>query len=435
MDATVVSDAATMNDAAMGSAMDSAVPAPMDAAVDPTTDSMVSLDAGLDATASTDSGPADAAIDAAVVTWPLPCADIYAQDALPSFDLIISPAEWAGMQSDCNNGTQFYRPIQLSYGAETVDAMARLKGNWSWNCGKMQFVISFNEVDPKGRFHGLRKLVFDASWYDRTVMHERMAFPLFEKLGLPYSCVNNAKVSINGTYYGVYANVERIDKEYLQRHFEGTDADGNLYQGGVELKTNETMPDTSRLTALQAATTVADLDALIDLDEAVVEWAAEAMVPAMDNYWAGVEINYYLYDHPTRGFMYLPYDLDIAFGDAKYTDGSLIWSGSATADPITYEHPQWKKEALFQTVIADAFWCGRFVEELQKARAAYVPAEMQANLDTWEQQISQAVIDDPNPNFDASEHQASVTELRAFIDTRAAFVDQWLAAGNHCPVQ
>ena len=44
---------------------------------------------------------------------------------------------------------------------------------------------------------------------------------------------NNAKVTVNGQYYGVYTNVERLDKEYLQRNF--IEDDGNLYQGGAEL--------------------------------------------------------------------------------------------------------------------------------------------------------------------------------------------------------
>ncbi|MFO0756512.1 MAG: CotH kinase family protein [Byssovorax sp.] len=364
-------------------------------------------------------------------TWPKPCADLYDQDKLPSFELTFTPQELAGLDADCGAGVQSYRPVKLTYEGETVDAMVRMKGNWSWNCQKKQFIVSFNEQNPQGRFHGLRKLVFDAPWYDRTLLHERMSHPFFKKLGLPYSCANNAKVTINGQYYGVYANLERLDKEYLQRNF--VEDDGNLYQGGAELKTNLDINDTSDIQALNAAATVDQIDALMDLDEAVAEWSAEAMLPAMDNYWAGVEINYYIYHHPSRGFVYLPYDMDIVFGDSAMPNGDLIWPDTVNADPIKYQHPGWLKEPLMKKVLADPFWCGRFVQELVKARAAYVPAEMAATVDLWNAQIAQAVSDDTHKTFSTADHDAAVTSLKSFFAARAAVVDAWLAAGNHCP--
>ena len=160
---------------------------------------------------------------------------------------------------------------------------------------------------------------------------------------------------INGDYYGLYANVERIDHEYLERHFE--EFEGNLYQAGAELKTNEDVNDTRDIEAYQAAQTLEEIEALVDLDQAVAEWSMEAMIPAMDNYWAGVEINYYIYNHPSQGFVYLPYDLDISFGDAAYTNGTLVWPDAVSADPIHYEHSGWRKEPLVETVLADPYWC------------------------------------------------------------------------------
>lgn len=368
-----------------------------------------------------------------VETWPKACPDLYDPEQMPEFALQFGREAWEGVQSDCRNGAQTYRPVELTYEGETVAAMARLKGNWSWSCDKLQFIVSFNEEDPSGRFHGQRKLMFDAPWYDRTLMHERLAFPLFAARGLPYSCVNNAKLVVNGESYGVYANVERIDKEYLERHFE--EPDGNLYQGGSELKTNEDVGDTSRLDALRAATTVEQIAALMDLDQAVAEWATEAMIPAMDNYWAGVEINYYLYDHPSRGFVYLPYDLDLSFGDGAYTSGELVWPDAATSDPLTYEHYGWGKEALVQTVLADPAWCERFVEELALTRSVYSPEDLAAQVDTWAAQIGEAVAEDARKPFSAADHAAAVRQLKVFLETRAAFVDEWLEEGGHCPAR
>jgi hypothetical protein len=413
-----------------GPARDSGA-APTGDEADADTDSDADTDADADADTVEHLGAADTGAAPDEDTWPKACADLYDPDLLPSFDLTFTDEAWSGLRAACSAGSQEYFPVDFSYDGETVAAMARLKGNWSWSCEKLQFIISFNEEDPEGRFHGQRKLMLDAPWYDRTLMHERIAFPLFERLGLPYSCVNNARLTVNGDYYGIYANIERIDHEYLERHFE--ESEGNLYQGGTELKTNEDIGDTSNLLALQAATTVEELELLMDLDQAVAEWAAEAMLPAMDNYWAGVEINYYLYDHPSRGFVYLPYDLDLSFGDGAYSDGSLVWPNAVHSDPITYEHYGWRKEALFLLVLADPAWCARFVEELTLARAAYSPEEMSAQVAHWDAQIAASVAEDTRKPYPTGAHTTAVTSLQSFFGERAAVVDAWLAEGGHCP--
>lgn len=403
---------------------------PADSGQPDDTDTDVDTDTDTDADTEV---PEEIAGDGEDDSWPRSCPDLYDPDVLQTFELTISDEQWGNLQSDCSNGEQNYRPVQFTFGDETVDAMVRLKGNWSWSCDKLQFTISFNEEDSDGRFHGVRKMVLDAPWYDHSFLHERLAFPLFKSRGLPYSCVNNARLMINGEYYGLYANVERLDREYLERNFE--DPTGNLYQAGNELKTNEDEADTSDIIALQAAQTVDELAALIDLDQAVAEWSMEAIIPAMDNYWAGVEINYFLYSHPTRGFLYLPYDLDISFGDAAYSSGSLVWPYAVSSDPITYEHSGWRKEDLVETVLSDPEWCERFVEELQISRDAYDPEALIAQLYAWNEQISAAVIEDPNKTFSSAQHDIAIAHLEAFFTERAEFVDAWLAQGGHCPAQ
>lgn len=398
-------------------------------------DSGTQHDTGIEDVGGTDdtADSGDSAEEPEDTGWPRACPSLYDPDQVSEFDLTFSEETWAAVQRDCREGSQRYRPVDLTYDGETVAAMARLKGNWSWNCDKLQFVVSFNEQDPDGRFHGLRKLMFDAPWYDRTLLHERLAHPMFAARGLPYSCANNARLSVNGEYYGLYANLERIDHEYLERNFE--ESGGNLYQGGSELKTNEDVGDTSRLQELQAATTVDEIAALVNLDEAVSEWAMEAMIPAMDNYWAGVEINYYLYDHPSLGFVYLPYDLDLSFGDGSYTDGTLVWPQSLTVDPITWEHSGWRKEALMMIVLADPFWCERFVEELRGAREVYDPDALVAQVDLWAAQIADAYAEDPRASYSVRDHEEGLDLLREFIPARADFVDDWLAEGDHCPAR
>jgi hypothetical protein len=216
--------------------------------------------------------------------FPRACADLYDEDLLPTFELTIAPEHWSAIVDDCSRE---YQPATLRYGDESAAAMVRNKGNWSFSCEKPQFVISFNETDSQARFHGLRKLVLDAPFYDRTLLRERLAFHFLARYGSEASCANNARLLVNGAYLGLYANVERIDREYLERHYD--DPSGDLWKAGRELKTNEDMPDHARIDAFWAAREVSELATLVDLEQAVRAWAGQAMLPDRDSYWLASE--------------------------------------------------------------------------------------------------------------------------------------------------
>jgi hypothetical protein len=386
-----------------------------------------------------DDPPAAGAAGAAnEVTYPKACSDIYDPSLVPSFELEIAPDVLAAIEQDCAAEEKTYRPATFRYGTEVVPVMVRLKGNWSFRCDKKQFNISFNEVDPKGRFHGQRKIVLDAPWYDPALLADRLGFSFKRRAGSFWSCVNHARLSINGAYYGVYSNVERLDKEYLQRHFPREEAEGNLYQGGVELTTNESLGDTTRRDALMAAAGVSEIDAMTDLDEVVQDWASSAMLPDPDSYWAGVEANYYLYDHPTRGFLWLPVDMDLTMRQGVMSPGTSsvqvgVQQEFVTADPITYQNPDWRRERLYKTVLSDPVWCERFVDALRAARDAYDVDAMSADLDDWAAQIEDAVAQDPNRPYSLDNHRAGVATLKAFMPQRLAYVNGWLE-GARCPV-
>lgn len=348
---------------------------------------------------------------------PRECSDIYAPDELPTFELKIAADQLALMEEDCAANAKTYRPATFTFRDESVSVMVRLKGNWSWRCQKKQFVISFNEIDAKKRFHGLRKIVLDSAWYEPSLLAERLAFSFMRRVGTSWSCVNNARLMLNGSYYGAYYNVERLDKEYLQRHLEGELADGNLYDGGVELRTNEKVNDVSRRDALMRATDVATIERLSDLEQAVKVWAATAMLPDPDSYWAGVEITYFLYDHPARGFQWLPYDMDLTMRQGSMDPAASkvhlrVLDEFVRADPLTYEQSGWGREPLLARVLSDRKWCQRFIEELELARDAYDIPLMTRELDTWAAQLFEAVDEDPNKLFSTQDHLATYRDAQ-----------------------
>jgi hypothetical protein len=288
----------------------------------------------------------------------------------------------------------------------------RLRGNNS-SCGdKLQLAIAFNKVDPKGRFRGLRRLNLDHGGCHH--LEERLALSFMRDVGLPAACANHARLVVNGAYEGLYANIEHINQDFLKRQFPGAENDGNLWKSGNKLRTNEATPDSSRLDAFWAAHSVEQLDALTDLDEAVLEWAAEATLPARDNYWLW-GWNYYLYEHPTRGFLFLPTDLDRS-----------ISLSSFGADDNFFRPETLQPTA--QLVLADPTWSARYLTAVHRSIRAFDAAVLQARVDRWWAQIADAARTDPHARY----RDADVVALKEALRAREAWLKGW-AGRNPVP--
>ena len=381
--------------------------------------------------------PADAAPilpDMALREFTDTCSDIYDQGKFPTFEVEIDDAEWAGIQAEFADpagreaqglSPKPYHPVKLfRYMDETfTDAMIRLKGNqyFSWVPPKMQFVISFKEVNPDGRFHGLRKLDLDAPWYDPSLLHERIALAFLRESGVPTSCANNAKLNVNGQFYGVYTNKEHVDKEFLQRNFD--DAEGNLYKYGYELKTNEGTADVTRRDQLWASADLPTFAGMVQRDEVLAAWAGEAMLPDYDGYWC-CNHNFYVYDEPGKGFAWIPYDLDIVFDG--WPDGTL---NAPQIDPFGSNGGA---QIHFQLAMADATWRQAYSDTLTRMLAFYEPGEFARRLDRWDAQIDDAMRRDPNLPYPYTDHPSAVARMRDFFQARYDYLSTVVQKETAC---
>jgi len=373
-------------------------------------------------------GPDEEGFDSPFVAPIGGCPEIYGQDLLPTFEIEIDDYEWdalrqawedgVAMEED-NDDPKLYHPLlKFRYEDETYyDVMIRLKGStmhWEKTPDKMQFNVSFMEIDDNQRFHGLRKLILDAPDYDPSLLRDRLAQSVFRDMGVPAPCVNHARLVVNGDYYGVFANIERVDQEFLKRRF-GSDSKGNLYKYG-DKQTNKSDPDSSDFEEWADASKLSTLEKVLDLDECILEWAGEGMMPFVDGFWSGSD-NFIMYNHPKRGFLFIPWDIDDSLESMQYHvdpfDYHMTWGSED-------KPPQWK------LVMADAGYKAHFVKSLKAARKAYDPEVLQERIDQWSAQIADAMAEDDNKPFSTSTHKKQVALLREFVEKRAEFVDGWL---------
>jgi hypothetical protein len=363
------------------------------------------------------------------------CSDLFDEKVITSYQVQIDPAEWAAIHDEFVNwqarkaaglDLKPYHAMTLQVGSESVPAWIRLKGNSSWFSAvasnpnvKKQFVIAFDQgADPDARFHGTQKVELDMPSLDRSFLHVRLAQSFMRDVGLPALCANSAKLIINGEYYGLYANLEQTNKDFLKRIFPG-EHQGDLWKKRSDLQTNETDPnrDDSRQKALWSASSVAELGGLMDIEASLRTWAAEALLPQPDGYWGG-NSNFYVYDHPTRGFIWLTDDLDATFEFMP-----------ADMHPMYFwlnRSPPRKPGPQYVTLMADERWRGRFIEILAQLVEGWDVAQLQGRVTTWSAQIADALATDPNRSGTFERNQEQQAALSSFLVARPDFVRHWL---------
>jgi spore coat protein CotH len=365
------------------------------------------------------------------------CHAIYAQDLLPTFELKMHPIVWDKLQEDWLNGPElddenlpykFYYPLEEFRYEDIVitDAEIRLRGNGSYwyPDDKMQFQIGFHRNDHEhGRFLGLRRLIFDAATYNENMLRDRLALWIMRDAGIPAPCANHARLVVNGEYYGIFTNIEKLDEEYLERVFD--DPTGDLWdRHGWELKTNEDTTTTERIEALDDADSPEELYTYLYVEQALLVFAAQAVIPDSDGPWAG-GLNFFFYDDPLIGkFWLLPWDLDGALD--RFNDGP---NGDYpdNPDPVVWEKPTTHGRPLYDLMLEDDDWFELYIEYIGDiVEDTYYTEKLHGRINEWTEQIKDSVLKDENKPFSNEEYLSEVEDLLNFVENRHEWLVDWL---------
>ncbi len=364
------------------------------------------------------------------------CHAIYAQDALPTFELEISDSVWDKLVYYWNHGkaldakdkdTKLDLPLEeFRYGDIVIhDATIRLRGNPEfWEPlpdDKLQFQIDFDQNDEDGHFLGLKKLALDAATANRHMLRDRLALSILRDVGIIAPCANHAKVFINGEYYGIFTNLEKLDEVFLARVFD--DPTGDLWErAGWKLKTNKDIASDDRLDDLKDADSPEELETYLDLEQALRVFAADAVIPNSDGPWAG-GLNFYLYDDPLGGkFVMLPWDLDNTFerfaGTKDYP---------SNPDPVVWEKKKTHGRPWYELALEEPKWFDYYIQQVEEVFAeGYQLEVLHERIDTWTDQIEEAVLEDTNKPYSNKRYYKELEILRDFVDDRHDFMVEWL---------
>jgi hypothetical protein len=366
------------------------------------------------------------------------CSDLFDQSVLQTYAIDISADNWAKLDADFHDlkdvlaGTppQTYYPVTFHFGSETVtNAAVRLRGKSSWvntvmfdANPKMQFVVSFDQMDAAGKFHGVSALHFEMPRDDWTFMNDRIGDNWLRKIGVTAPCANSARMIVNGGYYGLYITEGSVNPSLLKDFFPG-DSSGDLFKGGSEADTNVGTSNWARLQQLKSATSLAALEPLVDIPNTLLEWAAEAVVNDADGYYGGSH-HYYIYDEGAPGYVWLP----------DHTDSALEWLG--VFSPLSYkQHPiyWWAGRPLpdppgadYLIILNDATWRARYVDAIATQTAKWDAREILGWIDAWAPQIADAIAADPHKWATADQVTMAMGALRDMVTNRPQYLQSFV---------
>ncbi len=286
----------------------------------------------------------------ALFPWALPAqaTDLYAEDSLPRLKLTFAQKDWWTQLSN-NWASKTYIPADLTLNGKIYKKVGvRFRGNSSYKAigisKKKPFKISMDAYVPGQRLLGYRTVNLNNSFRDPSLTRELVSYWIYRQI-MPAPRANYARLSINGEDWGVYLNIEQINKDLIRKWFR--DDNGNryrgertsaltptwktglvwlgsqssAYQGSYQLKNSLPTSPWVDLVALcnslnnSGARIATDLPKVLEVDEALRYLVGMSLLPAIDSYLSNSPHNFYLYFDPYHGkASIMPWDLNASFG-------------------------------------------------------------------------------------------------------------------------
>jgi spore coat protein CotH len=382
--------------------------------------------------AGTPTGPSapSAPSSAPPTTLPPGGAPIFDASLLHDTRLQLDPSAWKALR-DNYRSNQYYAANFSVDGVAVAQVGIRSRGDGSRSEEKPGLKIDFNKYVPSQEYYGYKSLVIDNLTQDPSMLRERLAFLVFEAMGIAAPRNSHARLTVNGEYWGLFALVEPVSKPFLKTRLgeeSGILFDyewsfpydfswlGSAPSAYVPLpfqpETNEDKPDVATglvafiqaINELPGAGFASAIGSRIDVDRFLTHVATENALAERDGIVGDFGLNnFYLYEYGQKNrFVFIPWDKDNTFISAawplyRHLDHNVL-TARLTADPAKRQ------------VYADA---------VVRAVTSYVnPRWLTPQLETAYQQIRQASIEDVRKPFSNGEFAAAVEGLRGVIAAR-----------------
>lgn len=310
----------------------------------------------------------------------------------------------------------------------------RSRGLGSRNGTKLGLRVDMARYTTGQTLVGLSTIVLDNLWQDDAMIRERLAFTMFERLGLAAPRESFCRLYINNEYQGLYAITEEIDGDFVRRVTGETDGtvfeyhylrdwrlqdlgDIASYRPLLEPRTHGLDADSTLYAPIQNMVREINgpddavwrerVEQYVDLNQFMMHTAIEAFIAENDGLlgYAGMN-NLYLYRHQgTNRHRIFPWDKDNAF---LFIEGPI-----ATTDA----------NVLFQRAMGHADLRELYLSTVeQAARVAAADGFLAAEIERLTALIFDAARADTRKQFSNQRFDEAVEFMRQFAARRPSLV-------------
>lgn len=378
-------------------------------------------------------------------------ADFFDDTQIQDIRLTVDPTDWATLRKNYLDST--YYQAQFTWRGITNTVGIRSHGNGSRSPVKPNLDVNIDKYVKKQTFLGSDFFILKANNQDPTTIHEKVAFKMFEKMGLPTPRESPARVYVNDEFFGFYYIVEHMDEAFLSRNFgentgyfyeyqgevtynfEYLGSDPNLYAQFLDLKSDQDDPDlqwfADFVTAINQTSDsdfVSAVSKYVDPKLYLTHVAIENVVGEVDGIAGGVlgMNNFYLYRFAGGDLSQLVvWDKDLSF----LSGTEDIFSGTQV-------------NILVRRLIAVPEYRAAYFDALQKAATLFGGANGWADQEINREYtlIHDVATNDPNKQCisngspvacTASDFETGITSMHAFVATRAPAILKQLSANPY----
>lgn len=363
------------------------------------------------------------------------------------------PNYWSLLTSNYETETEI--PASMTVDNVTYDSVGvRFRGNTSYfmigNSSKKSFAVSTDFIHDDQEMEGYKNFKFNNAHQDASFMREVLYCQMSAR-HTPIAKANYIHLFLNNEDWGIYPNIQAIDKTFLEGYFLSNDGarfratteeigmggggpgwgdgtagmnylgqDTSTYQEHYDLKSSDIENPWQKLIdacqTLSTATTsnMETVSAKIDIDKALWFLAVENIFTDDDSYIMKGKMDYYVHYEPeTDRTTPLEYDGNSTFQSNAATSNN--WGPFKNVTNVNYpllnkllNIPEWRQRYLahYRTILQETF-------TTEKANAL---------IDSIDLQIKALVAADTKKLYSTAQYTSGVPALKTFVANRRTFL-------------
>ena len=340
--------------------------------------------------------------------------------------------------------------------ARFLDDKAGFKSNLSWDDP------SIDGCPETRRLHGLKKLTINNQIQDASNVHERISYNFYKKLNIPTPRVAPILLNVNDDSWGLYLNVESIDRRFLSRWFGSNQ--GALYEGtySCDLDLANIPPDENTIKCYSAKFSpdecdkpdtdptadppgfgpleefinavnsipsdnfYAGISEIIDMPRFLNLMAADVIIANWDGYMFNRN-NYRVYRDPSNNkWTFLPTGID-----QTLVDRSIASRSRPDTNPFPGGGGRAVEGIVTQRCQQDTQCNSEFIKALKVALSIFETSGFNNMAEDIRAEIAEHVMADPRTPTSFAQWNDAVDLTKEFITNRPAQVRGWISDAGY----